>query len=97
MRTSTHSPAAVQALEQAISMLAELQLTVDSTRSSMSSVALPVQDKGGVLLTALWRAINANVSRPTVAQPIMKNVAKEHVPRSTTWLTILKMMLVLLL
>jgi hypothetical protein len=56
MRTSTHSPAAVQALEQAISMLAELQLTVDSTRSSMSSVALPVQDKGGVLLTALWRA-----------------------------------------
>jgi hypothetical protein len=38
MRT-LHSPAAVQALEQAISMLAELQLTVDSTRSSMSSVA----------------------------------------------------------
>jgi hypothetical protein len=59
MRTSTHSPAAVQALEQAISMLAELQLTVDSTRSSMSSVAsLPFRTKVGVLLTALWRAID---------------------------------------
>jgi hypothetical protein len=71
MRTSTHSPAAVQALEQAISMLAELQLTVDSTRSSMSSVAsLPVQDKGG-------RAVNCAMASHELMQTI-------SAPRSST-------------
>jgi hypothetical protein len=80
-------------------MLAELQLTVDSTRSSMSSVALPVQDKGRRAVNCAMASHKLMQAYPphAVAQPIMKNVAKEHVPRSTTWLTILKMMLVLLL
>jgi hypothetical protein len=49
-------------------MLAELQLTVDSTRSSMSSVAsLPVQDKGrrAVNCAMASHRINANHIRPT--------------------------------